>query len=267
MHLLELPAELRNRVYEYVLTDPTASRLHYQELTFGEPGAITFTLDGKPFNTLKQTCRLLHHDTAGLEAQFNTLIFKQHDPTDFLPTELFKRFTSRCPDTQLSTVILQPADDIKSQDYEHLIALAQWCKQHPIVTVKYLMPDFCLPDPTNYAQEISPWHDLNDACEQLLSAFLFKGIDYYIALHGHSTWRMEEWIDLMGLDVEDLERQALRWRGDCRAEDLEVGNLKFVPEVQMSGDQRLGALTELVENSEMSQEAAEVMDGWVEEGL
>jgi hypothetical protein len=92
MHLLDLPAELRNRIYEYTLTDSTSAGLEYKELSGDsdtQKSCYVITLNKKPFNILKNACRQLRAETTGLELAYNVLIFAQKHITAPQPTRLF----------------------------------------------------------------------------------------------------------------------------------------------------------------------------------
>jgi hypothetical protein len=87
--LFRLPAEIRNKVYEYVLS---ANSGH---LRFNPPPNAEF-LDPYPhqygdrisiheLSKLRYVCRQLHHETAYLEYEYNTLVFEQFERAQLEP--------------------------------------------------------------------------------------------------------------------------------------------------------------------------------------
>jgi hypothetical protein len=145
--LLKLPAELRNRIYEYALTAPPPSTLAYSELPTSQEQKpqLVFTLYGEPFNTLKNTCRQLRAETSGLELAFNTLNLRHKN---LLHEDQLQHFCARATDaeyTHLSTLLSSDSDtedsdsDNSTTTLSSLDLVAQWCHAYPNVTVKYLL--------------------------------------------------------------------------------------------------------------------------------
>jgi hypothetical protein len=136
MHLLNLPAELRNRTYEYALTDSTSTGLECKELpddSDTQSLRYAITLHSKPFNTLKNVCRQLRTETTGLELAYNTLIFTQEDHTAPPPTDLLDQFLDQASDagsTNLSAITLKSARTAsyrpKEVHFARLVRLADW---------------------------------------------------------------------------------------------------------------------------------------------
>jgi hypothetical protein len=161
--LLVLPAELRNRIYEYV---------------FAEPNKI-LRCTGDKSNKLKTVCRQLKQETEDLEFRCNkivTLVGEYIGPLQ--PAEQFVTFAQNVS-TQalncLSTVILKsdcedlpalnpgyfsqtrPWHDLTKHFRQpatcpnSLIALARICRAHPRIQIKYILPGFFLGATRRYA--------------------------------------------------------------------------------------------------------------------
>jgi hypothetical protein len=151
MSLFKLPAELRNRIYEYALTASPHSTLAYSELPTSQQQKpqLVFTLNGVQFNELKDVCRQLRVETSGLELAFNPLNL-QHG--NLAHEAQLQHFCERATDAEyarLSTLLLFDAEDSDIEsDSDHVTAtisslshVAQWCHAHPGVTIKYMLDD------------------------------------------------------------------------------------------------------------------------------
>jgi len=78
--LLELPAELRNRVYEYVLVAPRDMKMVWFAGVNRRRKPIMFEVSDDenseyPFNPMPYVCRQLRDEIAGLEIRFNSVLF------------------------------------------------------------------------------------------------------------------------------------------------------------------------------------------------
>ncbi|KAF2478368.1 uncharacterized protein BDR25DRAFT_188913, partial [Lindgomyces ingoldianus] len=79
--LLQLPGEIRNKIYEFALYEPAGiqyrywtNRTHKKPIFFVDQKTST---EPQEFNQLKYVCGKLHTETAGIEIKFNNLIFLQ----------------------------------------------------------------------------------------------------------------------------------------------------------------------------------------------
>jgi hypothetical protein len=83
--LLGSPAELRNRIYEYVLTDPSSTGLRCRAFLIIDDmicKPLLLGSDGRPFNALKDVCRQLRAETDGLDLAYNSILIEQYDRND-----------------------------------------------------------------------------------------------------------------------------------------------------------------------------------------
>lgn len=74
--LLELPAELRNRIYAFALTEPQRLALCWQPGVAGSPRIPILTAcgsDAHPINQIKYVNRQTYQEIAGVELQYNKL--------------------------------------------------------------------------------------------------------------------------------------------------------------------------------------------------
>jgi hypothetical protein len=88
--LLELPAELRNRIYEYALTDVSSIGLRFRAyLIINDAICKPALLDanGEQFNALKYVCRQLRAETDGLDLAYNVVRIAQVRRDDWAPTK------------------------------------------------------------------------------------------------------------------------------------------------------------------------------------
>ncbi len=98
--LLRLPGEIRNRIYEYALTSP--KKLYFSatdEALKLRPAMSLWSGVSPEFNQLKYTCYQLYKETAGVEVQFNTVVFKSRSPG-----KTFSNFLGICAPKKLSVL-------------------------------------------------------------------------------------------------------------------------------------------------------------------
>lgn len=162
--LLNLPDELRNNIYARVLTIMPSSPI---EITFprNEYGPSVNRKHLRPlrsfstlpeFNQLKYVCRELYNDTAALELKYNDLAFSQVARAELEPDRQLLEFTRLCSLTKfawLTTVELH-IKALAIPYYEHLsyflkphhmnayARVAQFCRKHPAISVKYILNSF-----------------------------------------------------------------------------------------------------------------------------
>jgi len=170
--LLRLPGEIRNKIFQYVLT--SSAPLHhcqswdvvsshnlkiFRHHSFEEETAPGDTRPRPFFNSVKFVCRQLYAETAGLELKFNTLLFNAQAELQYLQApgtiqkttaqdwffDLVDSLTAEKLQW-LSTVIL--ASNQKFNDVVPLPAvlneIADFAKQHPHINVRFHFEGFCL---------------------------------------------------------------------------------------------------------------------------
>lgn len=170
--LLRLPGEIRNKIYQYVLT--SSAPLHrrqtwnlvsshnlklFRHHSFEEETAPSDTRPHPFFNSLKFVSRQVYAEIAGLELKLNTLFFESQAELQYLQApdtvqkttaqDWFFDFVESLTEEKLqwlSTVII--ASNQKFNDVVPLPAvltpLVVFAKDHPNIDVRYQFTDFCL---------------------------------------------------------------------------------------------------------------------------
>jgi hypothetical protein len=144
--LLNLPAEVRNLIYEYALTAPEGLRIQWQvgiARRRKKPVTVVDSAEEKdrvPINNLQYTNRQLHKETAGLEIQYNRITFTAHPSHKIKgPAEGLMRFHGSMTTRHrlwLRHVVLEPfglSSSGKEQSQEERDALHEpfsWLRQH-----------------------------------------------------------------------------------------------------------------------------------------
>ncbi|KAI4934927.1 hypothetical protein J4E85_002789 [Alternaria conjuncta] len=146
--LLRLPGELRNRIYEYALQTDNDLQFTFHGIKhscFVGLGAWDCYED---LNQLKLTCRQLYKETAGLEAQVNRVHFVSHwSHRDLGPGEQFLTFIQHSAANkrgQFRNITLWVDQFPYQQSLERrgiLLELAEYCRQHPHVNIRYVVSD------------------------------------------------------------------------------------------------------------------------------
>ncbi|KAI8939821.1 hypothetical protein NX059_003559 [Plenodomus lindquistii] len=175
--LLDLPAELRNLIYEYALTSnngklfvrdpeplqdiPEDMRVDYEEeldtyykapYSHGIKLCITTELDSE-MNQLKYVCKQLHQETKRLTIGLNEIVFLEDDQCPVEPAEQFVRFIRQCSQPYLSkakTVILKSESPEGSLNPDRQLAptAAASSKSPYGYSALNLIADFCVANPT-----------------------------------------------------------------------------------------------------------------------
>jgi hypothetical protein len=188
--LLQLPGELRNKVYEYVLT---------------EPSKILSWNHGQS-NQLRLVCRQLHTETNWLELRCNIPItFVQRESAHPGPAQQFNAFTKALPTPALQwlcTVVLNNLSAINGADTEPrleydwislndpqqrlpfmpetvtaLVELSDVCRALPQMQLRYILPGFTL--------------EIDRPCAVLY--FILKGLFYSKVLRGYYVPEPKRW--------------------------------------------------------------------------
>ena len=111
--LLDMPAEIRNEIYQYALTDTAGLRvrsqatrnrckkkpvMHINDLDTG----VVNEDQPLPINQMMYVCKLLRKETAGLEVQYNDVTFTSTSSTNTGAMWGFTQFIERCTPTRLA---------------------------------------------------------------------------------------------------------------------------------------------------------------------
>jgi hypothetical protein len=128
--LLQLPAELRESIYEYTLTEPK-----------GLPWKTLFDTEGGPANSLKLVSRQLYTETNGLGFKYNAVTFHQANARDDIPSVQLRRFADGIAPRrlgQLRSMIASTIGDIP-QNRTPLRQVAEYCRANPHITFKFVI--------------------------------------------------------------------------------------------------------------------------------
>lgn len=280
MHLLDLPAELRNRIYECALTE-SPPELQYMEDKIDDTRwkPVLIASYQESCNALKYTCRQLYAETAGLELKYNTIILQQQDCDDLSPSRKLHRFSDRVSDhecRQMRTLVLRTAPAAQTEPYRHFVDLARWCATKPQVTVKYVFANFCFAIPPDLPEDVRNWGSQDVASSvRAASDFLLTGVYHMIALRGH-RWSASEWSRLgfhavMEVSQEVIADVAERLEGSGSPEHMDVPGLRFYPDEKvinpaMKEAVRLSAVRNGV-GAEVKEEWVTMFEKWVSEGI
>jgi hypothetical protein len=151
LQLLELPAELRNRIYEYALTDPSFIGLRFRAYlivsdTIYKP--VLLGADGEQFNALKHVCRRLRAETDGLDLVYNVVLIEQVRRDDWAPTKkLFSMVGPNMRSPRPLNIMLVEHLEGEREPWSDTLALADWCALHDNIKTGYVLSEFrCFDD-------------------------------------------------------------------------------------------------------------------------
>jgi len=236
--LLALPGEIRNKIYQFVLTSPDA--LRYRESSKRIQKPIFYSLGSQraehgdeneqsEFNELKYVNKQLYNETAALELKYNVLRFNGH-PSDKLPAIAnLTNFLGSIATTRkawLRTIMLDdcippPSHGGTESFYSKPIAsataiasLSHACRQNPHIRVRYVL---------------SYW--ANNSLRKRKSAFLLQGLYLAEAIRQqhHCPLIFGAGTPTLNLFMRDIANETGRWRGDVPASAMQAPNLRFMP--------------------------------------
>jgi hypothetical protein len=153
--LLRLPAELRNRIYEYVLSAEGSLEFENREADFNTKSYFFSAMTGKKeFNQLKFVSRQFYVETNCLEFVHNKLRFVGDKTSyDNGPAKLFNKFLGQCTTSKqawITDVVLNhhPLSGTLQHilEYHDQIArVAKHCRKYPQLKVTYVCHNFDVP--------------------------------------------------------------------------------------------------------------------------
>lgn len=226
--LLCLPGELRNRIYKYVLTTPNANALRidmqWTKASKRKPKLYEVVEPYEEFNRMKYVCHQLYQETAGLEAKFNTIIFRNN-----FSTEQFLEFRDTCSSERcawLSSVVLKGRMERARGLYQSylpwspkvLCRLLDICRQFPHLHIRLV---------------VSPaFRDFNSM--NAPSEFITRGTILNLALRGVWLGHLWTWSPLnqfLQPSIEENTRRTIeKWRqGEDISEVFQHPNLSVWP--------------------------------------
>lgn len=237
--LFRLSGELRNRIYEYIFTDPSPFALRYREYTLENTNWQSLLVDsnGRLFNVLKYTCRQLRAETQGLELKYNPLtIHAEQDDDGFGPAWLFQRFLDKTTPRdfdRLTTINIYCAAG--GADFPvDMRGYASFCKMYPRVTVKHYDALFnysgCVQDIESCGR-IQDWSiGDRDTVVYYVGDFMRRALQI-IKFYRGKKWSTQDWDSFAYMfDQEDMDAHAIQWRGDDdEIRDLQTPNFRLWP--------------------------------------
>lgn len=231
---LDLPAELRNRIFILALTAPdnVVAVTWQRGVTKARKKPVMVALDGNdahPINQVKYVNRQLYNETAGLEIQHNAIAFQSQLFTQAGATIGLFNFVRRCTPNKLQwlkRVILRENTDLDKPKAQRdalvwmkdhmrmIIKLLDFCACNPHITIELNVPGFCI---------------INNEDDYVSFTFLTVGI--------FITWafRSEDIIDIaseLGPDTRRTYRYMYsdilgKHRRDVESRRHRAGNLWF----------------------------------------
>jgi hypothetical protein len=245
--LFRLPGELRNRVYELVLTSSEPLRYSvYSADQVEKPVLGVATTSDRvtlEFNQLKYVNKALYAECAGLEIKYSDISFGSYINEGKPPGYQFIAWVETMTPTKQhwlnkTTITLQdpysatkkPAFRLQSvPDTAHTIAqLAEFCRTHSNITMTYSLPHWKLPTGAYYPSQSLERERWDDAIWYAREAAHF----YYHALRPPEMHpkTMPAHTSIL-FRSKNLPKQARRWRNFTGAglETLQAENLRFIP--------------------------------------
>lgn len=268
--LLGLPAELRNRIYEYTLTDVSPIGLLHRPYFIDQEqwAPILLTSSGSIYNVLKYVCRQLRAETSGLDLEYNAILIDdgKHAPIRRLHTFCKSEFDMRCSPQFRGFV----SSKVSSRPWQNAADLAEWCAARPKVRVHYRLKGF-QPGEFKLPKDATRWNDWQQGSAAYnAAAFIMDGVYLTILLRGQQ-WSPSEWFRLgfgfigTGMTRENrMERMetVAKWSRDEWDVDMhgKVVNLKLFP-TGRGFDHMKGAAVECLARESLASD--EVRDEWM----
>lgn len=243
---LQLPAELRNNVYEYVLTSPHALRsrkpTNGEHLPHGSDPSTSSSKVLEPsadeFNQIKYVNKEIYKEANALELRYNTLRFAYRPEDGSLASAQLISFMSSLPAPQKSWLRTIVVDDRNSEHDNHsdafkafapldkpqiIAMLGQICSQNPKILVRYTMTYWSTTTVTGVPN--------NPFKLPAMTFFILRGVGL-----AHALFPQDGSLSLMmpghGPAVnfyESLARHGATWRYDVPISSFQAPNLRFVP--------------------------------------
>ncbi|KAF2871369.1 hypothetical protein BDV95DRAFT_606807 [Massariosphaeria phaeospora] len=263
--LLQLPAELRNRIYEDVLTVAPTSRLRYRDdhRSSSDTPSELCAKDERGFNQLKKVCRQLHAETVHLEIKYNDAVFAGERAEGSMPPgRLLRLFLANLDSfavAWLSTVILEA--DYVTDDLESIEPLAYFCRKNPHVVMKYICKEFRFHRKKDEEPATSYRHILHflDIGTQL--SFLFRCRSPHLILPGTHAQQLRDHTETMYSGSFNAVAARLE----------QTPNLRFWPNEEPMTDEVTGFLSYRIGNIGWTRRATaralEAAKEWTENGI
>jgi len=152
--LLQLPGELRNRIYELALSSEVPLVFHsggYRKRSIFSVDAPTSPNEPVEFNQIKFTCRQLYIETACLESKSSQLTFRgRRISASPEPAQLFNKFLEATSVSKRSWLTQVTLDQISGcfgainiiGNPSHLRPVAQFARSNPRARIDYTTCEF-----------------------------------------------------------------------------------------------------------------------------
>jgi hypothetical protein len=285
--LLGLPAELRNRIYEYALTDPSSIGLRFRAYlivndTICKP--VLLGANGEQFNALKHVCRQLRAETDGLDLAYNVVRIEQVDRDSWAPTKrLFSMMGPNMRSSRPLNIMLVEHPEGEREPWSDTLALADWCALHDNINTGYVLSGFCcfddkFPERWRFPKDFTAWTPEDKENASLRMARFFGcGVFFTVAFRGSNRCSESEWSRLCLDTLLGLSREQLRTGAEsCRQGwDIDnhgrVRNLTFLPIEGEVDELMIRALVCLANKSdvgdEITKEWEHMVRTWVKDGI
>ncbi|KAF1944323.1 hypothetical protein EJ02DRAFT_98719 [Clathrospora elynae] len=218
--LLRLSAELRNDIYQYVLTPDC--KLFFSEAKPGRKARVVFENgdEHQEFNQIKYVCRQLYAETAGLEAKYNMIYVHGSFPRGKGPAQKFSEFLATCSRPRVSwfrNVLLSTSSHYNMDSFiepaNFLFAIADFCRNNPDAAVVYSPRAF-------------------DSRSRKVYTFVLMGVYLTMAVRNkipscHIPMRKIQ-------SHEGYMRSARQWTDKQGIARMDVPNLRFWPAVELA---------------------------------
>lgn len=231
LNLLHLPPELRNKIYELVLTSDTTLHLQTVATEYKRRGALYalsypngLLLEPAEFNQLKYVNKKLYSEVAHLELRFNEIAVIA-DPRSGIPgpAALFLGWHATLSSSKqawIRKVTLEYQEGAFAPDSNRPFraepartfhTLACICRANTHMTVRYTWPTW------------NTFHNILRTGTELTC--MFRGYSAFIELLDFSIG-----MPLRRIEVAPVERHAWRWQREFNAKDLQADNFRIYPQ-------------------------------------
>jgi hypothetical protein len=263
--LLELPAELREQIHQYALTEPE-----------GLPWESLFNTQDVQTNQLQLVCRQLYIETAGLELKYNAVTF--HQPSSEEEEEIIgerlsievRRFAEKTAPSrlhQITSIIFSSPEEEDSEYWEAeplddrapLKLIVDFCNANPHITFKFIVKAWSYRTAREAHAEYRAENDGSRSCSNKDPSHTCGGLVFAPnPTYGFmELTRMHNWIRCW-IEHENVQRS-------------QAPNLRFWPAETCIDEQCESELQWAVDEGLMSQQSRDHrlsrFEAWVKEGI
>ncbi|KAF1916021.1 hypothetical protein BDU57DRAFT_538362 [Ampelomyces quisqualis] len=290
--LLDLPAELRNKIFEYALTCPNglhvrtlaipSKRLAWRHILLAAHDQHLDLLSrSNEFNQLKFVNKQLYLETAHTELKHNNITATTKYNGDLGPGYQFIAWVRAVPPEKRAwlagaTVVLaegfvqDPAQEYHRDVWRHrhhpkidpsISQLAKFCKAYPAVSIQYHLPDLCFTRHMRTVSKTNNPHVRADVQGMFQSTAITAGFYTLVIVGRETNWFEETFGSPALMTLVDFRNL---WVRDSEIETLSVPNLRYLP----GGVEDIGLLRGYLEQAYgTGTHAKEVILSWAQHGL